>query len=169
MVQKELDLGKSCILIQNKEDLEESKPTEQNNEQNSKRNEVQNDTYTAKKCREKEFLQNLQAQERVVSVKLSLLKGSGTDQLKEAVLELFHLGEIMDSNELFLTEEHQKVFLRDTIHSLELTKSSIQKGLSEDFYSIDLRNAYSQLGKMIGEEVEDDLVEEIFSRFCLGK
>jgi tRNA modification GTPase len=169
LVQKELNLGKSCILIQNKEDLEERKPTEQNNEQNNERNEVQDDTHTADECKEKEFLQNLQAQERVVSVKLSLLKGSGTNQLKEAVLKLFHLGEIMDSNELFLTEEHQKVFIRNTIHSLELTKNSIQKGLSEDFYSIDLRNAYSQLGKMIGEEVEDDLVEEIFSRFCLGK
>jgi tRNA modification GTPase len=46
---------------------------------------------------------------------------------------------------------------------------SIDNGMEEDFYSIDLMSAYSELGKIIGEEIEDDLVEEIFSKFCMGK
>ena len=53
--------------------------------------------------------------------------------------------------------------MRDTIRSLKLVIQSIEAGMSEDFFSIDLRNAYASLGRMIGEEVEDDLVEEIFS------
>ena len=55
------------------------------------------------------------------------------------------------------------------MESLSLVRSGIQEGLSEDFYSIDLMNAYSALGRIIGEAVEDDLVNQIFSEFCLGK
>ena len=47
--------------------------------------------------------------------------------------------------------------------------NSIDDGMPEDFYSIDMMNAYSALGLIIGEEVEDDLVEEIFTKFCMGK
>ena len=50
-----------------------------------------------------------------------------------------------------------------------LVEKSVQEGMPEDFYTIDLMNAFSALGKIIGEDVEDDLVEEIFSRFCIGK
>ena len=53
--------------------------------------------------------------------------------------------------------------------SLKLVKQSILDGMPEDFYSIDLMNAYEELGKIIGESVEDDLVNEIFSKFCMGK
>ena len=82
---------------------------------------------------------------------------------------MFHLGEIVSSSELFVSDDFQKSAMRDTIRSLKLVIQSIEAGMSEDFFSIDLRNAYASLGRMIGEEVEDDLVEEIFSRFCLGK
>ena len=50
-----------------------------------------------------------------------------------------------------------------------LLLDSIEKGLSEDFYTVDLNDAYASLGEIIGEEVGDDLVEEIFSKFCMGK
>ncbi len=144
LIQKEIELGKACIVIRNKADLVDE---DQENETNK----------------------SLLHGERVMEVTLSLLKEEGTEQLKNSIGELFHLGEIMDSNELFLTDEFQKTALRNTIHSLNLVLQSIEMGMSEDFYSIDLKNAYSSLGKIIGEEVEDDLVEEIFSRFCLGK
>ena len=57
----------------------------------------------------------------------------------------------------------------ETLESLKLVKKSINEGLPEDFYTIDLMNAYEQLGKITGESVEDDLVNEIFSKFCMGK
>ena len=53
--------------------------------------------------------------------------------------------------------------------SLGMVMQSIEDGMPEDFYSIDLMNAYEQLGTIIGEAVEDDLVNEIFSKFCMGK
>ena len=55
------------------------------------------------------------------------------------------------------------------MNSLNLVVQSIMDGMPEDFYSIDLMNAYEELGSIIGEAVEDDLVNEIFSKFCLGK
>ena len=62
-----------------------------------------------------------------------------------------------------------KAALEETLSSLNMVKQSIEDGMPEDFYSIDLMNAYEQLGTIIGEAVEDDLVNEIFSKFCMGK
>ena len=150
LIREEIGLGKACIVIQNKSDLMDKCTAEQQTEQCAR-------------------LRELLSGDRIEYVTLSLLKEVGTDQLRCTIESLFHLGEIMDSNEVFVTAEFQKTALRDTIRSLELVVQSIEMGMSEDFYSIDLRNAYSALGRMIGEEVEDDLVEEIFSKFCLGK
>ena len=62
-----------------------------------------------------------------------------------------------------------KEALLETAESLSMVNKSIMAGMSEDFYSIDLMNAYAALGKIIGEEVGDDLVNEIFEKFCMGK
>ena len=62
-----------------------------------------------------------------------------------------------------------KEALEQTLNSLKMVKQSVSDGMPEDFYSIDLMNAYEQLGKILGEAVEDDLVNEIFSKFCMGK
>ena len=68
-----------------------------------------------------------------------------------------------------ITNLRHKEALIQTLNSLELVKQSIDNELPEDFLSIDLMNAYAALGRIIGEEVDDDLVEEIFSKFCMGK
>lgn len=62
-----------------------------------------------------------------------------------------------------------KEALEEACEALMLVKGSIEDGMTEDFYSIDLMNAYKALGRIIGEEVDDDLVDEIFSKFCMGK
>ena len=59
--------------------------------------------------------------------------------------------------------------MQDAADSLRLVMQSIEDGMPEDFYSIDLMNAYTSLGMIIGESLEDDLVNEIFSKFCMGK
>ena len=59
--------------------------------------------------------------------------------------------------------------LKDASNSLSLVQDSIDKDLSEDFYTVDLTAAYTSLGEIIGEEIGDDLAEEIFSKFCMGK
>jgi tRNA modification GTPase len=59
--------------------------------------------------------------------------------------------------------------LQETLHALQFVLQSIDNGMPEDFYSIDLMRAYAELGSILGEEVGDDLVNEIFSKFCMGK
>ena len=59
--------------------------------------------------------------------------------------------------------------MEQAYRSLEMVEQSVENAMPEDFYSIDLMDAYEQLGLIIGEAVEDDLVNEIFSKFCMGK
>ena len=73
------------------------------------------------------------------------------------------------NDEVYITNARHKSSLLYARNSLGLVKQSIEEGMPEDFYSIDLMNAYEELGKIIGESVEDDLVNEIFSKFCMGK
>lgn len=100
---------------------------------------------------------------------ISAATGEGISGLKENIQQLFRTGEIAAKNEVFLSGVRQQQEVRSARNSLGLVIQSIDHGLSEDFFSIDLMNAYTSLGKILGEAVEDDLVEEIFSRFCLGK
>ena len=102
-------------------------------------------------------------------VRTSVLEGEGMEAFERTVKEMFFHGEITSSNEIVITSLRHKEALEEAYGSLEMVEKSIEDGLSEDFYSIDLMNAYASLGRIIGEEVDDDLVEEIFSKFCMGK
>ena len=102
-------------------------------------------------------------------ISTSLLNGEGLDALKRAITELFFNGEILPKQEIYITNLRHKELLQKVYDSLKLVDESISKNLSEDFYTVDLSNAYAYLGEIIGEEVGDDLVEEIFSKFCMGK
>lgn len=104
-----------------------------------------------------------------VVVKTCIRDGVGMDVFEETVREMFFHGELKSSGEIVITNIRHKEALQETLDSLTLVMKSIEDGMSEDFYSIDLMNAYSSLGRIIGEEVDDDLVEEIFSKFCMGK
>lgn len=104
---------------------------------------------------------------KVISV--SAKDNTGLDELSETIVKLFASGEIDYNDEVYVSGERNKEALEETLESLKLVKKSINEGLPEDFYTIDLMNAYEQLGKITGESVEDDLVNEIFSKFCMGK
>jgi tRNA modification GTPase len=93
----------------------------------------------------------------------------GFVELKEKIKEMFYQNEIQFNDELYLTNARHKVALEKAKDSLLLVLNSIRNGMPEDFFSIDLMDAYEQLGYIIGESVEDDLVNEIFSKFCMGK
>jgi len=82
---------------------------------------------------------------------------------------MFKSGEILQQNEVLLTNMRHKKAVEEARDSIGMVLDSIRMGMTEDFFSMDLMNAYESLGKITGESVEDDLVEEIFSRFCLGK
>ena len=105
----------------------------------------------------------------IVIVKASTKDGTGMDHLESVVKDLFLSGMIQNNDEVMITNLRHKEALQQAYDSLELVKKSIENGMPEDFYSIDLMDSYKALGLIIGEEVEDDLVEEIFSKFCMGK
>lgn len=102
-------------------------------------------------------------------ISISAKDNTGLDELSETIVKLFASGEIDYNDEVYVSGERNKEALEETLESLKLVKKSINEGLPEDFYTIDLMNAYEQLGKITGESVEDDLVNEIFSKFCMGK
>jgi len=102
-------------------------------------------------------------------VKISAKDNTGMDDFTAKVEELFYQGDLKSSNEVMISNVRHKEALQEAFDSLALVKGSIENGMPEDFYSIDLMNAYASLGRIIGEEVDDDLVEEIFSKFCMGK
>ena len=94
---------------------------------------------------------------------------TGLEELSTYIVELFTNKEIDYNDEVYISNERDKVSLDNALESLQLVIRSIEDGMPEDFYTIDLMNAYSELGKVIGESVEEDLVNEIFSKFCMGK
>jgi tRNA modification GTPase len=98
-----------------------------------------------------------------------LNSNSGIEEFENIIKEMFFKGEIKNNSEIVITNMRHKEALQNTLESLNMVMQSIDNGMEEDFYSIDLMSAYSELGKIIGEEIEDDLVEEIFSKFCMGK
>ena len=102
-------------------------------------------------------------------ISISAKEITGIEELSEHIVKLFTNKEIDYNDEVYISNERDKVNLENALESLKLVKQSIDDGMPEDFYTIDLMNAYTELGKVIGESVEDDLVNEIFGKFCMGK
>ena len=102
-------------------------------------------------------------------IDFSAVTGEGFDELKDIISEIFLKGIKNGSDEIVITNIRHRQCLEECRDSLNKVRESIGLNLPEDFYSIDLMSAYSSLGKIIGEEIEDDLATEIFSKFCLGK
>ena len=102
-------------------------------------------------------------------IKVCATEGEGIEELQNEVQKMFFDGKIYSDNEIYITNVRHKEAIRKAYESLLLVKDSVSLGMSEDFYSIDLMDAYTALGTVIGEEVGEDLVDEIFSKFCMGK
>ena len=102
-------------------------------------------------------------------IEISAKTGSGLDTLRDKVSELFFSDEITFNNQVHITNSRQKSALIAARDSLERVQQSIADGMGEDFYTIDLMAAYEALGEIIGETLEDDLADKIFSEFCMGK
>ena len=104
---------------------------------------------------------------KVISV--SAKEETGIDILEQEIKALFYEGEIDFNDQVLITNVRHAQALREALESVCMVENSIRDGMPEDFYPIDLMNAYEKLGLIIGESVEDDLVNEIFSKFCMGK
>lgn len=102
-------------------------------------------------------------------ISISAKNGLGLKELEETIRELFFQGRVSFNDELVITNVRHKAALEEARKSLLMVENSIELGMPEDFYTIDLMGAYSSLGLILGEEMGEDLVQEIFSKFCMGK
>lgn len=102
-------------------------------------------------------------------ISVSAKEETGIRELEKEIKNMFFSGEISFNDEVYITNARHKEALMEAAESLRLVKNSIEMDMPEDFFSIDLMNAYESLGRIIGESVGEDLVNEIFSKFCMGK
>lgn len=102
-------------------------------------------------------------------VSISAKEHQGIDLLEEEIKELFYKKELQINDEVYITNIRHKTAIVEAIESLNQVEESIRLSMPEDFYSIDLMNCYESLGRVIGESVGEDLVNTIFSEFCMGK
>lgn len=147
---------KRSIILMNKSDLNEVVSCEDMKKQMQDMIDKNNDT------------NNNDGNNQII-IQTSMKDDTGLDILIDSIKKLFINGKIEYNNEANITNIRHKEALSDAFESLKLVKQSLADEMPEDFLSIDLMNAYTSLGKIIGEEVEDDLVNEIFSKFCMGK
>ncbi len=105
----------------------------------------------------------------VYIINISAKENLGIDEFKDVVKTIFYNGDLNYNEDVIITNVRQINELRECLSSLKLVINSIDDGMPEDFYSIDLQNAYVHLGYIIGEEISDDVADEIFSKFCMGK
>ena len=82
---------------------------------------------------------------------------------------MFFEGNLSFNDEVYITNMRHKNALSEALESLKLVLQSIEDGMPEDFFSIDLMNAYETLGSITGEAAGEDLIDTIFSDFCMGK
>ncbi len=102
-------------------------------------------------------------------VEISALKKEGINELYNKITNLFNLNEINLDNEVIITNERHKNQIQKAINSLNEAKNSMDQNMPIDIISISLKNVLTNLGEITGEEASEEIINEIFSRFCLGK
>lgn len=158
---------KKAILLLNKSDLDEVVDLTAVNELFSNISEKSSRVYMMSENLEEEELQD--GNDTIVMVKISAKENDGMDKLVHLIKKMFFHGQISYNDEICITSSRHKEALLEALESMNQVCGSLENQMPEDFYSIDLMSAYASLGKIIGEEVGDDLVNEIFSKFCMGK
>lgn len=156
---------KKTIILLNKSDLK-SVVTE-----DDIKNELFN-SFSALKIGENHHNFNLNAlkvAEIFTILEISAKDKNGIDKLEEVLKHMFFKGNLSFNDEIYITNVRHKDALEQAYHSLCKVNESIDDGMPEDFYTIDLMGAYEALGSITGETIGEDLVDEIFSKFCMGK
>ncbi len=102
-------------------------------------------------------------------ISISAKTNDGIEDFNRIINDMFLSGSLAFNDEVYITNQRQKNSIRNAYDSILLVKKSIEDEMPEDFFSIDLMNAYESLGQVTGDAIEDDLVNKIFSKFCMGK
>ena len=108
-------------------------------------------------------------QKQIPVIAISAKEEQGIKELENTVKAMFLKGDLSFNEEVYITNARQKNALVNARESMKKVIFSIDAGMPEDFYSIDLMDAYESLGNITGESIGEDLVNEIFSKFCMGK
>ncbi len=153
--------GKRAVILLNKSDLAMRVTREDVTQAYDRSWESLNDINPAK-INEKENL-------IIPIIEVSARNSSGINELEDTLKNMFFAGNLSFNDEIYITNVRHKTALADAEESLERVRESIDAGMPEDFYSIDLLDAYEKLGNITGETMGEDLVNEIFSKFCMGK
>ena len=158
----ELIYDKKAIILLNKSDLETVV------DENFIREKISNLKKEAEQT-EKSEGQRYQVSENIPVIQISAKEEQGIQTFQDTLKEMFLRGNISFNEEIYITNARQKNALVNALESMKKVIESIENGMSEDFYSIDLMDAYEELGNITGESMGEDLVNEIFSKFCMGK
>ena len=102
-------------------------------------------------------------------IRISAKNKTGLEEMEKTITDMFFKGNLSFNDDIIITNMRQKEALMQARQSLDQVKTSITMDMPEDFYTIDLMNAYEVLGTIIGEAVDEDLVNTIFKEFCMGK
>lgn len=127
---------------------------------------VYNKTDLASVVTKEELLENAPGS-RIIGI--SAKEAVDFEKLKECMAELFETGEIIMNDQIIITNIRHKEALAEAEKSLRAVLTGMDEGFGEDLWTIDLTDAYAALGTIIGEAVEDDVVDRIFEKFCMGK
>jgi tRNA modification GTPase len=103
------------------------------------------------------------------TISLSTLTGDGREELYNMLNRLFFEGKLVYNDQIYITNSRHKDELEKSREALLKVRDSIDMGMEEDFFSIDLMDAYEHLGLIVGETARDDLADKIFKEFCMGK
>lgn len=93
----------------------------------------------------------------------------GLDKLKKKIIELFNLNEIKTKNYNFLSNARSIALVRSSLESIENAIESVKNAMPLEMISVDIKEAFDNLGEIIGATYKDELLDELFSKFCLGK
>ena len=117
----------------------------------------------------KEMLAEQLPGREIPMIEISAKEELGIQELEKTLEKMFLKGSLSFNDEIYITNIRQKAALQSARESLHKVIESIENEMPEDFYSIDLMDAYESLGSITGETIGEDLVNEIFSKFCMGK
>ena len=112
---------------------------------------------------------NIEKLDKDKIIYISALNNSGIDKLKEKIKDIFNFDKITTSDLTYLTNARSLSLLRQSLNSLNDIKIGLKNNLPIDMLEIDLKNIWELLGSIIGETYEDELIDQLFSQFCLGK
>jgi tRNA modification GTPase len=102
-------------------------------------------------------------------LKISVMEGTGLPELEQMIVDMVYGGEIAQKEGAFLTNLRQANLLEQGKYHLEATIATIDEGMPSDCIVIDLKESWDKLGEITGDTVGEDIIDQIFTQFCIGK